>query len=99
MVLMTPRNNITAFSTNPFDGLSPLTASSSLISALQFLATRFLNAIMASSVSLFTVISLYPHELMNVATLSLAQGSPISIFQNHTAPNVLSFFLYRNARH
>ena len=42
MVLMTPRNNITAFSTNPFESLSPLTASSSATSALQFSATSLL---------------------------------------------------------
>ena len=31
----------------------------------------------AGSVSLFDVISLYPNELMNLATLSHAQGSSI----------------------
>ena len=81
MVLMTPRNNITAFSTNPFEGLSPLTASSVVTSALQVSATRFVNAIIAGSVSLFNVISLDPDELMNLATLSLAQGSPIPFFR------------------
>ena len=67
MVLMTPHNHITAFTTNPLEGLSPLTASSSVTSALQFSATRFLNAIIAASVSLFNVIPLYPDELMNLA--------------------------------
>ena len=33
-----------AFSTNPFEGLSPLTASSNVTSALHFSATRLLNA-------------------------------------------------------
>ena len=70
MVLMTLRNNITAFSTNPFDGLSPLTAKPSVTSALQFSATRFLNATIAGSMSLFNVISLYPNELVNLATLT-----------------------------
>ena len=81
MVLMAPRNNSTAFSTNPFEGSSLWTASSSVTSALQFSATRFLNATIAGSVSLFNVISVYPNELMNLATLSLAQGSSIPFFK------------------
>ena len=100
MVLMTPRNNITAFSTNPFEGLSPLNASSDVTSALQVSATRFVNAIIAGSVSLFNVISLDPDELMNLATLSLAPGFFNSLLQNHAAHKVLvSVFLHRNARH
>ena len=70
MVLMTLRNNITAFSTNPFGGLSPLTAKPSVTSALQLSATRFLNATIAGSMSLFNVISFYPNELVNLATLT-----------------------------
>ena len=99
-VLMTPRNNIAAFSTNPFEGLSPLTASSSVTSALRFSVTWFLNAIIASSVSLFNVISSYHKELMNLATLSLAQCSPIPFFRTTLLTNVqMSVLLYHNARH
>ena len=36
MILMTPPNNITAFSAIPFEGLSPLTASSDVTSVWQF---------------------------------------------------------------
>ena len=50
--------HITAFSTNPLEGLYPLTASSSVTSALQFSPTRILNAVIAGSVSLYNVISL-----------------------------------------
>ena len=59
------------------------TASSDVTSVLQFSATRFLNAIIAGSVSLFNVISLYPDELMNLATLSLAQRFFNSLLQNY----------------
>ena len=76
MVLMTPCNNVTAFSTNPSEGLSPLAATSSVTSALQFPATRFLNSIIAFSVTLFNVIFLYPNELMNHATLSHSPRVP-----------------------
>ena len=47
----------------------------------RFSATRFLNSNIASSVSLFNVISLYPNELMNLATLSLAHGSSIHLLR------------------
>ena len=63
MVLMTPRNNITALSTNPFEGF------------VSFDCIPLLNAIIEGCVSLFNVISLYPVELMNLATLSLVHGS------------------------
>ena len=81
MVLMSPRNNITAFLTTAFEGLFLLTASSSVTSALQFSATRFLEVIIACFVSLFNVLSFYPNELMNHATLSLPQGSSIPVFR------------------
>ena len=59
MALMPPRNKITAFSANRFVS----------VFSLQFSETRFLNLIVAGSVSLFNVISLYPNELMNLVTL------------------------------
>ena len=66
-----------AFSTHPFEGLSPMTASSSVTSLSPFSATRFLNAIIADSVSLFNVIS-FSH---------LPQGSSILFFR--TTPLVM----------
>ena len=57
IVRIIPRNSITAFSMSPFDSLSPFTAPSVVTSALHIAATRFLNAIIAGSMSLFNVIS------------------------------------------
>ena len=79
MVLTTPRNNTTAFSTNPFDFDCVLRRN--LCVAIRNYTDH------CDPVSVFNVISLYPGELMNLATLSLAKGSSIS------------FFFYRNARH
>ena len=53
MVLMTPRSSITVFLMIPFDCLSPFEIFSVATSALHIFATRFLNAMIAGSASLF----------------------------------------------
>ena len=80
IVLVIPRSSIIAFSMSPFDSLSPFTASSVATSALHNAATRYLNAIIASCVSLFNVISRYPNRSINCATLSTAHGSLTRFF-------------------
>ena len=83
MVLRTPRSNITAFSTNPFKSLSPFIASSSVTSALQFTATRFLNMIMAGCVSLFNEISLNPQRVDESRHSFTCRGFFNSPLQSH----------------
>ena len=100
MVLTTPRNNITTFSTNPFECLSPLTASSSVTSALQHSATRFLNAMIASCVSLFNVISFVPQRVDESCHSLACPGFFDSLRPNYAAHHLLmSVLLHRNARH
>ena len=91
MLRMISRISITAFSMSPFSTLLSLfTASSVLTSALHISATRFLNAIVASSVPLVNVISRLLSKSMNFATLSIVQGSSTPLFFKGYDPLVSS---------
>ena len=98
MVRIIPRICITAFSMSPFDSLSPITASSVATSALHISATRFLNAIIAGSASLFSAVSRYPSRSMNFCHSLTCPWFFDSLLQRNAAHDVLaSAFYYRNA--
>ena len=76
--------------------LSPWTASSLSVAILSYTISERDYGF----VSLFNVISLYPNELMNLATFSLCPGFFDSLLQNYAARDFLiSVLLKRNARH
>ena len=99
MFLMTPRSTITAFSTNPFESSSPLTASSSVTSALKFSATRDERDCFPLCVA--SQRDLFVPQRVDESCHSLACPRFFhSLLQDYAAHNVLmSVLLHRNARH